>query len=237
MIALFCLGMVFTLFNSLELLLIEYQMKAHVFFEKEISVLSKKEKNKDVAKEEPVKVNKASPESIYDIVGKTRTELIDISSITDNNKIKQEKSVKEEESDPIPNMPDIPLESNDPAYMEDDDINPDDIDITVKSLSLKEILEEEDPEMFLHNDMPSEGFSSGLSFEQLNETYEGLTSGKMNKIQESEAKKVLISAEGTPIFDFFTVHEKCKEKAQLLFDVENNDTNANNDEFDIKKYL
>lgn len=127
----------------------------------------------------------------------------------------------------------IQLEKEDePEVFEEPEINPDDIEAGEKPI--KDYLAEEEPEMFSNNqDYPSEELSSGVTMEELTETYNTLVESEPSIEKEEKAAQVLSNIEGTLIGQFFLLQSECMERAKMLMD-KNNDEPAN---FDFKQFI
>ncbi|HML65230.1 MAG TPA: DUF4122 family protein [Dysgonomonas sp.] len=136
------------------------------------------------------------------IVGLTKTEFI-----TELPKLRSQKPFLS-----------VALETE-PVYVEEEeDILPDDIDMDTAE-DIRKMLEEEDPEMFSHeNDMVSEEVSTGVSFEKLTETFNVLSADMINPEQEKAAADVLLTIEGTGFMSIFMLQAQCAAKAKKLMD-------------------
>lgn len=138
------------------------------------------------------------------VVGKTRTQFI-----TELPKLK-----------PVAPFHSEPMESESVSFVEEEpDINPDDIEVEDATSDLRDILKGEEPEMFSHEgDMPSDDLSSGVTIEQLTETYNTLTQDNTSPEKEDRAGNVIESLEGTEFFYMFLLEAECAAKAKLLME-------------------
>lgn len=131
----------------------------------------------------------------------------------------------------------IPLESEAVIeYIEEPDIDPDDVIVEIPGNKVKEMLMADDPEMFSHErDYPSD-ISSGVTFEQLTDTYNTLINTNPKIEEENAAFNILMEIEGSEFFNFFMLHSQCTLKAKLLL-AEKENTNQELSEFDMDKYI
>ena len=134
-----------------------------------------------------------------------------------------------------------PLETDnfDDDYEEEEpDIDPNDVEVGSMQ-SMREILEEEEPELFSNDrDMPSEDLSSGVTMEELAQTYETLKKRNPSLSEENKAIEVLNEVEGTIIFQFYMTQDECTQKAKELMERKKDETESSPGQtFDISKYI
>lgn len=231
LIILFCLGMLFIFFNSVERLSVQCMEILHRLSAEELRK-GKEKKNCRAGAAAPVII--PMPDNSDGITGKTRTTFIEPPCSEYSSE-----PLDDTDNDYISALPEIPLDVT--GFVEEDEnVDPGDIEISTCSLSVREILEREEPELFQQEDIPCEDLSSGLTFEQLNDTYNILSAGTTGREQSKSAEAVLKTIEGTEFFNFLAVHEKCREKVRLLMDdMEDDNTNvvSRDNAFDINRYL
>lgn len=108
------------------------------------------------------------------------------------------------------------LEKENIPIEEEPDINPDDIDVSENKYPVRDILSEDDTDLSPDNDSYPSELSSGVTLEELNETYNTLCGTGTNKEQETKARDILSRVDGTVMMDFFMLQKECEHKAKRL---------------------
>ncbi|WP_165043807.1 hypothetical protein [Dysgonomonas sp. ZJ709] len=178
--------------------------------------------SKKLPKLDPVVVNNSS------IVGQTKTEFI-------------KEAPKMREIEPFKSEPlDMIIEPAD--YEEEPDLNPDDY-LNQIDESLKQEIEEEEAERIAiqGNYMPEEQ-SSGVSIEQLSETYNTLKKLNPTPQEENKAADVLYNIIGTTMYDFYMTQDECTYKAKQIMERKRSEgepsvVSESLKKFDINKFI
>lgn len=113
-----------------------------------------------------------------------------------------------------------PLEKEVPQTEEEPDIDPNDVDCISTDTPLRDVLSEEDPDLSPDSDSYPSDLSSGVTIEELNETYDTLSRHSSSKEEETKAHDVLSRLDGTVMLDFFMLQKECEQKAKRLMDVD-----------------
>lgn len=199
-----------------KLIQFEYVLTTHIYTAKKKGKLKPGLRNKNNS----VDIDLAIRDK-QNIVGTTKTEfIIDLPKL---------KSLEPLQSTPLEK--EVVLEAE-----EEPDIDPNDIETGEKSI--RDILMEEEPELFSNDhDLPSEDFASGVTIEELAETYETLSTKKTTIEQEDKATGVLNKLEGTVIGQFFLLQTECMEKAKMLINKKIGNPESKEIEFNIDAYV
>lgn len=203
---LFCFKLIAYLFELLCRELMLYKR----FFGMRLHKLNKKGKaKKKTAGTIPRKVEMKQDKE-ENIMGKTHTQYIQKPPATDSDGCFHHQ--------PLEVINEIEQES---------EIDPQDIE-TSSSPAPPDVLSEEDPDLSPDGDAYPSELSSGVTIEELSETYQTLSRSDTNREQETKARDVLSKVDGTVLMDFFMLQKECSVIAKRLMEkdiVEKNNGN------------
>lgn len=178
--------------------------------------------SKQLPKLDPVVANNSS------IVGRTKTEFI--------KEVPKMREIEPFKSEPL----EMVIEPAD--YEEEPDLDPDDyLDQTDESIR-QEIEEQEAERIAIQGNYIPEEQSSGVSMEQLTETYNTLKKLNPTPREEDKAADVLYNIIGTTMYDFYMTQEDCTDKAKLIMERKRSESESsvvpeNLKKFDINKFI
>lgn len=161
---------------------------------------------------------------VNNVVGPTKTEFV-----TELPKLKSREPIMSE-----------PLEMESVVETEPD-IDPDDVEMDSSTSIMDELADDEDIFPSHQGDFPSDEFSTGVTFEQIEDTINVLSKDEQSEEDIEKAAGVLKETEGTEIFAFFMLQDKYNEKVKKIMEMANTtDTESKGaikTDFDAGKYI